>query len=248
MCGPVITGLPKCAGSRMLCPPACTSVPPMKTTSASENSPLNSPMVSSSSTPGSASVSPSCNFDRRRCGVPASLAAVSSNVAGLRGARMSSNRGCRSASSRNAVSAASSSLGGMVLAATQICRGAIRSISIGTGESGAAGRASKSYLKLPAVRTRSAGAPMARNRSRISSDWARMASTQGRTAPNSQPRRRYRGNPRSEMRPLTRSSAAQVRLVSRNRLGQISVSAMTTTEGFSARKTRLTTNTKSTGA
>ena len=57
MCGPAITGLAKNAGSRILCPPRRASVPPMKTTSATENRPLNSPMVSSSSTAGSASVS-----------------------------------------------------------------------------------------------------------------------------------------------------------------------------------------------
>ena len=91
MCGPITTGFENSAGSRILWPPRSTSVPPMKTTSATENRPLSSPMVSRSSTPGSSSVSPSCRFDRRRCRTPAaaSLAAVSSNAAGLRGARIS---------------------------------------------------------------------------------------------------------------------------------------------------------------
>ena len=58
MCGPTITGFAKNAGSRMLWPPRCASVPPMKTTSAAPNRPLSSPMVSSSSTRGSAAARP----------------------------------------------------------------------------------------------------------------------------------------------------------------------------------------------
>jgi hypothetical protein len=167
----------------------------MKTASATENRPLNSPMVSSRSTAGSGSVSEPPSRERRRYGIPAasSFRAAVSKRSGFRGARISSRSGRRAASCWNARIAASSSStspaeeGGMVLAAIHTLPGRARSSKAGTGEPGAAARAAKSYLKLPPVWVRSGIASSARNRSRMASVCARMES-----AADSTPRKNHR--------------------------------------------------------
>ena len=161
----------------------------MKTTSATENRRPNSPMESSSRTRGWPP-SGRANADRRMYGMSASssLPAVTANRSGFRGARISISPGWRGASCRKAAITASSSstspaaAGGMVLAAIQTWAGCTRSSRPCIGESEGRARGSKSYLKLPATRTFSGGAPRARKRWRISSDCASTESSAGMTA------------------------------------------------------------------
>ena len=239
---PTTTGLPNAAGSRMLCPPRGTMVPPMNTTSARENRPLNSPIESRSRTPGNAN-EPSLKADRRTNDTPAasSLPAAASNSSGFRGASMSSNCGCAAANLRNASMTMSSSSGGMVLAATQTARGCKRSRKQVTAWGGSPGL--KSNFRFPPTVTFSAGAPIARNLSLIAAFCARITSGQRRMWRKNQRHFRYRGAAWSEMRPFTAMSPQPARFTSRNRLGQISVSATTSTLGLSRRSTRRITNT-----
>ena len=92
MCGPAITGREKNAGSRMLWPPRLASVPPMNTTSASGNKPLNSPMVSTNKTHGSGTRSPAVKYERRMNirRRTTNLFATMSNRSGLRGTSINS--------------------------------------------------------------------------------------------------------------------------------------------------------------
>lgn len=237
-CGPAITGLPKIAGSRMLCPPRSASVPPMNTTRLARNNPLNSPIESSSST----SAHRSSIADRRvhRSPAAASFPATRSNRSGFRGARINRHPANRfwASMTKSSSSICSSA---EVLAAIQIGPSAARNSSI-CGANPPAG-AAKSYFRFPPTATNPGAAPAAINRRRISSDCTRIRSHKRSTHRNRPDAARYRGSARSEIRPFTITSPHSTRFASRNRFGQISVSRITTTLGRRCRSTRRTAQT-----
>jgi hypothetical protein len=251
MCGPVITGLPNSAGSRMLWPPRARQRAAHEDHVRHGEQPLNSPMESSSSTRGrrhshcraptadvrDARANPACPPPPRSA--PACAAPESA-----------SGRDARGASSRNAAITTSSSShprgGGRHGAGgdPDLLRPHAGEQRSCTGEPSGIARGSKSYLKLPDTRT------AVRRRAEREEALADLL----RSAPGRHRRRQHGAAKKpappaitdeclSEIRPLTSASAAPVRFVSRNRLGQISVSAITTIEGRSVRRTRRTAKT-----
>ena len=158
----------------------------MNTTSAAANRPLNSPMVSSSSTPGRRPrLGVRSAATAADSGMPRGLQFLRGQVETLRLARRpgsAAGRGWRGASSRKAAITASSSsgiagFGGRHGAGghPDLAPAAARPISaMHRRIRRRPARASKSYLKLPAARVRSGGAPSARKRPRMASVCARI--------------------------------------------------------------------------
>ena len=176
----------------MLWPPRWASVPPMKTTSARENRPLKFADGIEQQDAGRIS---GWRASGRSRGADTEIrplrasAPRTSKRSGLRGARISGRSGCARRSSpesrdHGVVFVRSPLGGGMVLAAIQTLAGRTGASHARHRRCGSGARASKSYLKLPAVADAlSGGAPSRQEpRARSRPICARMESAAGSTA------------------------------------------------------------------
>ena len=173
--------MPKTAGSRMLCPPAFTRLPPTNTTVATWNSLASSPMrVEHDDVGARLGVDGQRGPPLHAVALGAHNSTTSSKRSGCRGATISSASGRVERTRRKARSTAGSSPRS-VLAAMSTVRDSRTRKKRSTRSRPAAAQSSESNFRLPVTTTRAGSAPRSTRRRCDSSPCAQQRSTSAST-------------------------------------------------------------------